>query len=133
MAEPHVYACVDLEIQAPAGFQVNTDMDAGWRPTYVEGDLTVLERDDRQVLHAYDDGPLRITQTLVRLCPQAAFDQRPNQRLAALIQLGAVGQQTHRAAVAKFAAEVTDTVLERYPDDSVLAFRVKELVKRYSE
>lgn len=133
MAEPHVYACVDLEIQAPTGFQVNTDMDAGWRPTYVEGDLTVLERDDRVFVHTYDDGPLRITQTLIRLCPQADLGQRPYQRLAALIQLGASGRTAHRQAITKLSDEILGILEERLGDDPVLSFRIKDAVKRYAD
>lgn len=133
MAEPHVYACVDLQIAAPAGFQVNTDMDAGWRPTYIEGDITLLDRDDRVAIIGYDDGPLRITQTLIRLCRKAELEQRPFQRLAALIQLGASGRQAHRDAITKLAGELQGLVEDRVGGDPVLTFRIKELVKRYAE
>lgn len=133
MAELHVYACSNLEIQAPAGFQVNTDMDAGWRPTYVEGDITVLDRDERVVVISYEDGPLRITQTLVRICRQSEYQQAPYQRLLALIALGAAGRQAHREAIAKMADDLRGVVEERVGGDPVLTFRVNEVLKRYAD
>lgn len=131
--EPHVYACVDLEIQAPAGFTVNTDMDAGWRPTYIEGDLTVLEDDVRVRVIRYDDGPLKITQTLLRLCPKGEMQTRSYQRLGALIQLGASGRTAHRQAIAKLSDEILGILEERLGDDPVLSFRIKDAVKRYAD
>jgi hypothetical protein len=129
-----VYACVDLEIQAPTGFQVNTDMDAGWRPTYVEGDLTVLDDDGRVKIIEYHDGPLRIVQTLVRLCKQGELqNSRSYQRLAALIQLGASGRTAHRQAITKLSDEILGILEERLGDDPVLSFRIKDAVKRYAD
>ncbi len=133
MAEPHVYACSNLEIEAPKGFQVNTDMDAGWRPQYVEGDITILEQDDRVVVFTYDDGPLRISQTLVRICRESEYQQAPYQRLLALIQLGASGRQAHREAIAKMADDLRGVVEERVGADPVLTFRVNEVLKRYAD
>lgn len=139
MAEPHVYACVDLEIEAPKGFTVNTDMDAGWRPRYVEGDLTVLKANSRLSIDEYEDGPLRITATLVRICPKESFESkepviaRSYQRLAALIQLGASGRTAHRTAITKLGDEITDIVLDMHPDDPVTKFRVAQAVKRYAD
>jgi hypothetical protein len=138
MPELHIYACVDLEIQAPAGFQVNTDMDAGWRPRFIEGDITVLDADSRLTIDEYDDGPLKIRSTLVRLCPKESFEStepviaRPYQRLAALIQLGAAGRAAHRQAIDKLGDEIIDIVFDKHGDDPVTAFRVKDAVKRYA-
>lgn len=132
---PNVYACVNLEIQAPAGFQVNTDMDAGWRPKYVEGDLTVLDENARIFVDEYDDGPLRIQSQLVRLTSVDDF-QKPGsayQRLGGLIALGAAGRAAHRAAIDKLAGEVVDIVADRHGDDPVTMFRVKDVVKRYAD
>lgn len=133
--EPNVYACVNLEIQAPAGFQVNTDMDAGWRPRYVEGDLAVLQENARIFHDEYDDGPLRIQAQLVRITSAEDFGKpgSPYQRLAALIQLGASGRTAHRTAIDKLGSELVDIIADRHGDDPVTMFRVKDVVKRYAD